>query len=106
MSKNFGAKKSVTVIDNFLKKKTEKDLQSDVSRAELLLSPFMAEHGTPFKQADHLIQVIKMFPNCEIVQNMTLKKTKASYVMRDGIALEEREENCQNMQGKFVFSTY
>lgn len=92
--KNLDAKKNVTVIDNFFKKKTaEKDLKSEVSRAELLLSAFMAEHNTPFKQADHLIEVARnMFPDSEIAQNMTLKKTKVSYVMRDGIALEEREE--------------
>lgn len=91
--KNYEAKKNATVIDTFIKKKNENDLPSDVSKAELLLSAFMAEHGTPFKQADHLIQVLKkMFPKCEIAQSMSLKKTKASYVMRDGIALEEREE--------------
>lgn len=92
--KNLNAKKKVTVIDDFFKKKTTgKDLQSEVSKAELLLSAFMAEHGTPFKQADHLIEVLKnMFPDSDIAQNMTFKKTKVSYLMRDGIALEEREE--------------
>ena len=59
-------------------------------RAELLLTGFMAEHGMPFSQANHLLPVIKkMFPECETAQNMTLKKTKAAYVMQDGIAWEE-----------------
>lgn len=90
--KNVKAKKSAVTIDKFVKKKTEPDMQSKVSRAELLLSAFMAEHGTPFHQADHLIQVVRnMFPECETAQNMTLKKTKAVYVIRDGIAHEERE---------------
>lgn len=39
-----------------------------------------------------LIELVKnMCPDSEIAQNMNEKK-KASYVMRDGIAVEEREE--------------
>ena len=32
-----------------------------------------------------------MFPDCEVAQGMNMKKTKASYILQDGIAWEERE---------------
>lgn len=33
-----------------------------------------------------------MFPECDTVKKMTMKKTKASYVMQYGLAWEERQE--------------
>ena len=92
-AKNFAAKRNMTVIDKFVVKKTEPDKKEKVHRAELLLTGFMAEHGMPFSQANHLIPVIKkMFPDCDTAQNMTLMKTKAAYVMQDGIAWEESHD--------------
>ncbi|XP_033122103.1 uncharacterized protein LOC117121110 [Anneissia japonica] len=44
----------------------------------------------PFRQADHLTDVMKrMFPDSEIAKKLTMKRTKASYVMQDGIASHE-----------------
>ena len=92
-AKNFAAKKNMIVMDKFVVKNTEPDKKKKVHRAELLLTGFMAEHGMPLSHADHLIPVIKkMFPDCDTAQNMTLMKTKAAYVMQDGIAWEESND--------------
>ena len=51
----------------------------------------MSEHCTPFAQADHMVYMINaMFHGSTIAQNMKLKRTKASYVMQDGVAFEEK----------------
>ena len=74
-------------------KKKEPDFKSKVSRAELLLTGYTAEHDLPFSNAEHLISLLKkMFPECDVAQNMLLKKTKISYVMQDCIAWEEKNE--------------
>lgn len=50
----------------------------------------------PYKQADHLTETLKvMFPECEVAQHMTMKRTKASYIIQEGIAHEERNEVAQ-----------
>ncbi|XP_076061603.1 uncharacterized protein LOC143037350 [Oratosquilla oratoria] len=54
----------------------------------------MAEHNMPFHQADHLVDVPrKAFSDSEIAKDVTLKKTKASYIIQDhGIAWNECQE--------------
>ena len=92
-AKNMASRKTATVIDKFVTKKKEPDLKDKVHKAELKLTAFMAEHDMPFSQTDHLLPLLKkMFPDSDIAQNMTLKKTKASYVMQDSIAWEESRE--------------
>lgn len=90
--KNYSAKKQSVNIQSFLRKLPEDTLADKVSKAEVLLTGFIAEHGAPFAQADHLVETMKkMFPDSEIARKLTLKKTKASYVLQEGIAWEERE---------------
>ena len=46
-----------------------------------MVSGFMAEHNMPFSQADHLVDVLKKaFPDSEIAKDVSVKKTKASYI--------------------------
>lgn len=91
--KCFEAKKRTVNIQQYFKKPTESEkLQDKIAKAELLLEGYIAEHGVPFAQVDHLVEVIKkMAPDCEILQGMKMKKTKASYILQDGIAWEESE---------------
>lgn len=49
----------------------------------------MAEHGILFSQVNHLLPVIKMFPECHTAQKMTINTTKAAYTMQDGTVWEE-----------------
>ena len=42
----------------FFKEKKAEDPQDEIANAELLLSAFMAEHGMPFHQAEHLSELV------------------------------------------------
>lgn len=73
----------------FLKKThdSEGDIKDEVAKAEIVLTSYIAEHNVPFRQVDHLVESIKtMFPTCEAAQKMKVKRSKASYLLQDGIA--------------------
>ncbi|XP_068211680.1 uncharacterized protein [Palaemon carinicauda] len=90
-TRNLDAKKNTLNIKQFFKRSDAELPQDKVAKAEMYLTGYMAEHGVPSAQADHLVDVIKkMFPVCETARNMKMKKTKASYMLQDGIAWEER----------------
>ena len=92
-SKNLEAQQRTVKLDAFYSKPAEPRLDEKIARAELGLVAFMAEHGTPFLQADHLIDCCKkIFPDSAIAQKMTLKRSKAAYVMQHGIAHHERQD--------------
>ena len=91
--KAMNAAKSSVNIGTFFKPKESSipDIEELTAKAKLLMVGFMAEHRTPFAQADHMVDMLKaMFPDSAIAQNMKLKRTKASYVMQDGVAFEEK----------------
>lgn len=91
--KNVNAKKETVSIVQHFKKAPGLGQQDKVAKAELLISGFMAEHNMPFRQADHLVDVFKRaFPDSEIAKEVSLKKTKASYVLQDGIAWDEYQK--------------
>ena len=83
--------------DAFLKpKSTDKsaadELEGATARAELLTTGHLAEHRVPFPRADQLCELFAaMFPDRKIAANMKIKRTKASYVMQDGVAYAEKE---------------
>ena len=88
------ADKAATVnIDQFFKKKsTESDLTEKVARAETLLAGYVAEHRVPFRQMDHLSDLLaSMFPDSKIASTMKMKRTKASYVVQHGIAHDQKQ---------------
>jgi len=91
-AKAVNTKKQQVDMGKFFKKKAlEPNLEEQVAKAEVLLGGFMAEHRTPFLQADHLTDVMKaMFPDSKIAQKLQMKRTKASYVIQYGIAHEEK----------------
>ena len=92
-TKAMKASKIRVKIGNYFKPKDSQnpDPEKLTAKAELLMVGFMAEHRTPFAQADHIIDLLKaMFPDSKIAANMKLKRTKASYIMQDGLAFEEK----------------
>lgn len=90
---NFEINKQSTKISSFFVSPKEPSLKDQVAKAELLLSAFMAEHHIPFEQADHLTEALKnMFPDSKIAKCMTMKRTKVSYVIQDGMAREEKDD--------------
>ena len=54
-------KKRTINIQQFFKKPTESEkFQDKVAKAELLLDGYVAEHGVPLVQVNHLVEVIKI----------------------------------------------
>ena len=96
------AAKNSLQISTYFNKPKDVSLEDKVAKAEICLTAFMAEHSTPFLQADHLVECCKrMFPDSIIAQKMTLKRSKASYVMQHGIAHHERQRlisKCQRQK--------
>jgi hypothetical protein len=91
-AKNFEAKSKTLNINTFFQQPKTDSLAAKVAKAELVLTAFMAEHNTPFLQADHLVECCKIvFPDSEIAQKMSLKRTKVSYVMQQDDAYYERQ---------------
>ncbi|XP_046855931.1 protein ZBED8-like [Xenia sp. Carnegie-2017] len=90
----YKAKQNTLQVSKFFQKQTGPDVDEMKAKAEVLLPGFLAEHRTPFLQADHLSELMKkMFPDSKIAQKMQLKRTKASYVVQEGIAREEWNES-------------
>ena len=52
---------------------------------------FSTEHNIPFSTSDHFETICqKAFPDSKIVRDISLKLTKMSCVIQDGIAFHER----------------
>ncbi|CAL1526054.1 unnamed protein product [Lymnaea stagnalis] len=89
--RNFELKKEVTNTTEAIDPPKEPSLKEKVANAELLLTAFMSEYNIPFLQTDRLMDLFqKMFTDSAIAQSMNMKRTKASYLMQDGISREER----------------
>ena len=85
------AKSSSSISRFFAKKNCAEDEQ--IAKSELLLAGYLAEHHIPFSHADHLLTVCKRaFPDSYIASKLSMKRTKISYVMQDGIAFHEKLE--------------
>jgi ABC-type uncharacterized transport system substrate-binding protein len=62
-----------------------------VGKAEITLTGFVAEHNVSFSCMSHLVECMKTaFPDSQIAQKLTLKPTKLSYVLQDGLAYSQR----------------
>ena len=84
------------------KESTDPDPEELTAKAELLMVGFMAEHRIPFAQADHMVDPSKaIFPDSVIAANMKLKCRKASCVMQDGIAFEEKNSVTSTCQTQY-----
>ena len=109
-SKNFEREKNAIKVDTFFALNKESSLHEKVAKAELLFAAFMAEHYMPFRQANHMAEVMKrMFPDSAIAKAIyyfTMKRTKASYIMQEGVARQEKlKVNKICFENKFLFIT-
>ncbi|BFZ21019.1 hypothetical protein BsWGS_24058 [Bradybaena similaris] len=90
---NFETRTKMTTITTLFKQPRESPIKEKVANAELLLTAFFADHHVPFQHADHLVDCLKkMFPDSAICKAVSMKRTKISYLMQDGIALEEKND--------------
>ena len=54
-----------------------------VAQATVLFASFIAEHNLPFSIADHLVELhMKMFPDSVIAQELFLKRTKCTEIVK------------------------
>jgi hypothetical protein len=89
--KNFQDSHTSLDLGKYFKKAEEVSEDQKVARAELKLVGFMAEHRTPFKQADHLTTLVgSVCCDSAIGKKLKMKRTKAAYIM-EGIAFVEQQ---------------
>ena len=82
------AKGSVDITQLLRKEATTESHQ--IAKSEIMFAAYFAEHDIPFANIDHLLDVCKLaFPNSKIAKNLSMKRTKLSYVIQDRIAFEE-----------------
>ena len=82
------AKCSSSISQFFAKKNCAEDEQ--IAKSKLLHAGYFAEHYILFSHADHVLTLCKRaFPDSHIASKLSMKKTKISYVMQDGIAFHE-----------------
>lgn len=67
-------------------------LSDQVKLAEIKLSAMLAEHNVAFLLVDHLVPLLKeIFPDSKICKNMKLKRTKATNIITNVIAPNEKD---------------
>ena len=83
------AKSSSSISQFFAKKNCAEDEQ--IAKSELLHAGYSAEHHIPFSHADHVLTLCKRaFPDSHIASKISIKTTKISYVMQNGIPFHEK----------------
>jgi len=67
-------------------------IDQQVQKAEIKLSGFLAEHNISFLSIDHLEPLLKdIFPDSKICQQMKLKRTKATNIIKNVFAPTEKD---------------
>lgn len=76
--------------------------EHNITRAEIKLAGFIAEHNISFNTADHLVDLLKdIFPDSSILQKVTLKRTKLTKVIEQIGQCNRENINEQLRQNKF-----
>ena len=90
--RNYESAKSISKISQFLSKKTSTE-NEQIAKSELLFVGYFAEDHIPFAHADHLLTLCKRaFSDSKIASKLSMKQTKISYIMQDGVAFHEKLE--------------
>lgn len=80
-------------ITNFTTNKTETKFDVDVKIAEIKLTAFLAEHNVAFLASDHFTDLLKScFKDSAIAQNINLKRTKATAIVKNVISASHKSE--------------
>lgn len=79
-------------ISTFVTKNISSDLKLQVSRAEIKIASFVAEHNISFLATDHLTEMLKeCFPDSNIAKNLAMKRTKSTAIIKNVIGLSHKE---------------
>ncbi|GFN80995.1 proteinral transcription factor ii-i repeat domain-containing protein 2 [Plakobranchus ocellatus] len=80
---------SVSISNFMVKASTTEDEQ--IAKSELQIAAYFVEHNIPMATVDHFLPVLKkVCPDSKIAQKLSLKRTKLSYTIQDGIAFHEK----------------
>ena len=86
------AAKNTPLMSTFAKPKST-PMQEKVATAEIKSAAFFAEHNISFAVADHFTDFCKSaFTDSNICKDMSVKRTKMSYLIQDGIAHYEHKD--------------
>lgn len=84
--------KTQNLISKFITKDISSDLKMQVSRAEIKIASFVAEHNISFLATDHLTELLKeCFPDSNIAKNLAMKRTKSTAIIKNVIGLSHKE---------------
>ena len=74
-------------------------LTEKISNAEVMWSAMIAEHDLAFLTSDHFSKVVpKMFSDSAIAAGFKCCRTKANYLLGDGISVDIQEKLTQSLQ--------
>ncbi|KAK4329212.1 hypothetical protein Pmani_000440 [Petrolisthes manimaculis] len=95
--------KRATTVTTFFEK-SNKQMDERVASAEIKIAGVLAAHNVSFNVMDHLSEVLKdAFNDSKIAQEFTLKRTKATAVVRNVISKSYKEELANKLR-KTMFS--
>lgn len=80
---------------------------SDVMRAEVLFSNFVAEHNIPFLVADCFTRLCKaMFPDSKIASKFSCSRTKTTQIVKRSLAPSLHQEVVEHLKNNPVTSPW
>lgn len=94
--KNFTHQQTIT---NFAKISVPDPHKNKVKKAEIQLTVFFAEHNIAIQAIDHLVALLKnIAPDSKIIQDMNLKRTKCTEILKNVLCEVETQELIQHLQ--------
>ena len=109
LHKHIKSQKHSKLVKNFLatpsisgyvsKAETNKGGFDNVKQAEIKLATFFAEHNVAFQVIDHVTPLVKeIFPDSKIAQDLQMKRSKCTNIIKKIVAKVETDEIVDNIK--------